>query len=159
MDIPRGWTDMNSFNFWQRWLLGLGLYLIAFGLALAFFSQSALMDFVFNKHIDPVFWGLTGLSENATRFQSWIYGVLGAVICGWGIYLSFLAHHPFRRKERWAWDCIGAGFIVWFVIDSVLSLHHHVGFNAIVNTVLLLLVALPLLFTRKHFSNSKKGNA
>jgi hypothetical protein len=75
---------VRNFNFWQKWLLIIGIYLVVFGLFLTFFSQSSLMDFLFNKQIDPIFWVNAELPENAWKFQGWIYGVLGAVIAGWG---------------------------------------------------------------------------
>ena len=39
---------MNKFMFCQKWLTGLGMYLTVFGIVLAVFPQSALMDSVFN---------------------------------------------------------------------------------------------------------------
>ncbi|NOZ49451.1 MAG: hypothetical protein GXP37_05295 [Chloroflexi bacterium] len=114
---------------------------------------------MFNRQIDPTFWGLSELSENTGKFQAWVYGVLGAMISGWGIFLAFIAHYPFKAKEQWAWNCIGTGFIVWFVIDTFISAQFHVGFNVIINIVFLLFVLLPLLFTRKHFIKRNVDNA
>ncbi len=150
---------MDSFSFWQKWLFGFGLYLIVFGLVLSFFSHTTLMDYVFNNQIDPVFWGLAELPENAEKFQAWIYGVLGAVISGWGVVISFIAYYPFKAKERWAWNCIGSGFIFWFVIDTVISIYYHAGFNVFINITFLLFVLLPLFFTRKHFIKKNADNA
>lgn len=147
---------MGSFNFWQKWLFGFGLYLIVFGAILSFFSHSALINYVFNHHIDPVFWGLDELPENTKKFQAWIYGVLGAVISGWGIFIAFIAHYPFKAKERWAWHCIASVFIVWFVIDTVVSVYYRVGFNVFINITFLLFALLPLIFTRKHFIKSTR---
>ncbi|GBE57691.1 hypothetical protein BMS3Abin01_00612 [bacterium BMS3Abin01] len=144
---------MNQyFNFWQKWLLAVGIYLVAFGLVLAFFNQSRLMDVIFNQQIDPVFWGGNSIPENAADFQAWIYGVLGATVAGWGVFLAFLAHYPFRAREKWAWNCIAIGIGGWFVVDTAISAYYHVTFNVAFNAALLLLVGLPLLFTRKDFS-------
>lgn len=145
---------MGSFNFWQKWLFCFGLYLIAFGIILAFFGQSTLLNYIFHNQIDPVFWALGELPDNAKSFQAWIYGVLGSVISGWGIFLSVVAYYPFKAKELWAWNCIAAVFIVWFVIDTAISIYYQVGFNVIVNITFLLFVLLPLIFTRKHFTTS-----
>ena len=141
---------MCTFNFWQKWLFGFGVYLILFGLILTFFSQSTLMNYIFNNQIDPTFWS-TSLPESAKKFQAWIYGVLGAVICGWGIFLSFIAHYPFKAKEPWSWYCIGVGFVVWFLVDTFITIYYQVGFNVIVNITFLLFVLLPLIFTKKYF--------
>lgn len=142
---------MNTFGFWQKWLLGVSVYLVIFGLVLAVFPQSAFMNVIFNSRIDPVFWQLGHVPEEAASFQAWIYGVLGATVCGWGILMIFIAHYPFKERQPWAWNSIAAGITIWFIVDTTLSALHHVLFNVAFNTLLLLLVALPLAFTRRHF--------
>ena len=150
---------MFSFNFWQKWLFCFGLYLVVFGVALSFFGQSTLMDYIFNKQIDPTFWGANELPESAERFQAWIYGVLGAVISGWGIFISFIAYFPFKAKEKWAWNCICFGFGLWFLIDTTISIHYQVGFNVVINITFLMFILLPLVFTRKYFNKSDTNSA
>ncbi len=146
---------MGSFNFWQKWLLVFGLYLVFFGFLLSFFSDSILMDYLFNNQINPEFWGLNELPEKVIKFQAWIYAVLGSVIVGWGILISFIAYYPFKAKQKWAWNCIAFGFVTWFLIDSVMSVYFQIYFNLFVNLVFLLLVLLPLIFTRKYFVNKE----
>lgn len=143
---------MKNFNFWQKWLLIVGIYLAVFGLILSFFNQTQLMDFAFNNQIDPVFWQAERIPENAVSFQNWIYGVLGATVSGWGIFMAFLAYYPFKAREKWAWNCIATGVAIWFIADTAISAFYQVTFNVVFNTVLLLLVGIPLLFTRKDFS-------
>lgn len=43
------------------------------------------------------------------------------------------------------------GIVVWFVLDTGLSLVYRVYFNVLFNTVLLILVMLPIAFTREEF--------
>ena len=150
---------MGSFSFWRKWLFGFGLYLVAFGIMLSFFSHSTLMNYVFNNQIDPTFWGATELPESAKIFQAWVYGVLGAVISGWGVFISYIAYYPFKEKELWAWNCIAVSFAVWFVIDTAISINHNVGFNVLINVVFFLSALLPLLFTRRHFVKRNAINA
>ncbi len=145
---------MGSFDFWQKWLFGFGLYLVVFGLVLAIFGHSALMDRVLNAHIDPVFWGAEPLPESAERFQAWVYGVLGSVVAGWGMFVSFIAHYPFKARERWAWNCIAAVFATWFVVDTTISIYWSVDVNVLINLVFLAFVSLPLGFTRRHFAGA-----
>ena len=128
---------MNTFDFWQKWLLGVAILLVAFGTILAVFPQSRALDLAFNSHIDPVFWGQGNLPPEAAMFQSWIYGVLGAVVAGWGILLAFVVHHPFKERRKWAWNGLATGIAVWFVLDTTLSVTHHVFFNAGFNTLVL----------------------
>ena len=144
---------MDNFNFWQKWLFIVGLSLVIFGLILSFFSQSAFMNFIFNNQVNPVFWDSAIVPENSSNFQTWIYGVLGALVSGWGIFISFVAYYPFKSKERWAWNCIATGIIVWFTIDTIITVHFGVNVNVYGNILILLLVLLPLLCTRKHFIN------
>jgi hypothetical protein len=142
---------MTSINFWQKWLFIFGLYLFIFGIVLAFFSNSHLINFLFNHQIDPVFWGNVKPPDNAINFRSWIYGVLGAVISGWGIMIAFIAHYPFKEKKKWAWNCIFLAALVWFIPDTIISIKYEVGFNIFVNILLLLLMLLPLVLTYNQF--------
>ncbi|MFQ5611946.1 MAG: hypothetical protein ACE5H9_07405 [Anaerolineae bacterium] len=141
----------GKFLFWQRWLVVVSLALTAFGLFMAFFNRTPLFNLLFNHQIDPVFWGSAEVPPGAAAFQGWIYGVLGAVIAGWGTFLIFIAAHPFKQREKWAWNCILAGLLVWYVIDTFISLQFKVVFNAILNTALFIPMILPLVFTRKDF--------
>jgi len=142
---------MNRFYFWQTWLFAVGLVIVVFGLALAFFNQTAAFDLLFNDRINPVFWGIRDAPAEVAAFQQWIYGVLGATVAGWGVFLAFIARYPFRNRERWAWNCLAVGLLLWYTVDTALSLYFQVYFNAIFNTVLLGAVILPLAFSRKAF--------
>lgn len=143
---------MCNFNFWQKWLFFVGIYLAMFGLMLAFFNQTYVMDFVFNNQINSVFWSASAIPENIFPFQSWVYGVLGATVAGWGIFIAFLAYYPFKAREKWAWNCIAAGISIWFISDTSISAFYDVTFNVVFNVVLLIFIGLPLLFTRKFFA-------
>ena len=143
---------MDRFDFWWKWLVGVTLYLSVFGLVLAIFPQARIMDILFNNQIDPVFWPGGLLPEAAESFQSWIYGVLGSVVAGWGIFMFFVVRYPFKAKEKWAWNCMAVAFTLWFVVDTILSATHNAWFNVVFNTILWLLIVIPLLFTRKQFA-------
>lgn len=142
---------MTSNNFWQKWLFIFGIFISIFGIVLAFFSNTDLMNFLFNHQIDPVFWGDVTMQDNAVNFRSWIYGVSGAVILGWGVTITFIAHYPFNEKQKWAWNCIFLGAMVWFIPDTVITIKYGVGFNIFFNISLMALMILPLLFTYNQF--------
>ncbi len=142
---------MANFAFWQRWLFVVGVLISVFGVLMALLSGTPIFD-LFNRQIDPAFWGANSTDLNTRTFQAWVYGLWGATIAGWGIFLAFIAYYPFRHKEKWAWNCLVAGLSVWFILDTSLSIYYRVYFNAIFNTVLLILVALPLLATRNDLS-------
>lgn len=142
---------MTSFSFWQRWLFVVGVVVSVFGVMMALLSGTPLFD-LFNRQIDPAFWSTNAIDDVARQFQQWIYGVWGATIAGWGIFLTYIARYPFNRKERWAWNCLVVGLLVWFVLDTSLSVFYKVYFNAAFNTTLLILAGLPVVFTRKEFA-------
>jgi hypothetical protein len=141
---------MKNFLFWQKWLFIVALFIAAFGVMLALFNSTVLFR-AYNAPINVVFWESAVLPPDAKAFQQWIYGVLGATVAGWGVFLAFIAHYPFKKKEKWAWNGIAAGIVLWFLIDTSLSLHFKVYFNAAFNSVVCAAIALPLLFTRKAF--------
>ena len=145
---------MNNFTFWQRWLFAAGLVIIAFGLLLAFLSQTPVFDLLFNNQINPVFWGQPAAPSQVAAFQGWIYGMLGSTVAGWGVFITFIAHYPFKNREKWAWDCLALGMSLWFLCDTAISLHFRVYFNAAFNLLLLIIVLLPLTFSRKAFFRS-----
>lgn len=142
---------MTSFSFWQRWLLVVGIVVSVFGVMMGLLSGTPLFD-LFNRQIDPAFWGTNAVGDAARQFQQWVYGVWGATIAGWGIVLTHIARYPFNRKERWSWNCLVFGLLVWFVLDTSLSVFHKVYFNAAFNTTLLILAGLPVVLTRKEFA-------
>ena len=146
---------MSHFIFWQRWLFVLSVIIILFGMGMALLNNTVLFD-LFNNQIDPVFWGGQPLPDPALAFRGWAYGLIGATMAGWGVFIAFVVHFPFARREGWAWVCVALGILVWYITDTVITLSYGVRFNAIFNTVLLALVALPLIMTRKAFSRSTR---
>jgi len=141
---------MERFKLWQTWLFVLGSGICIFGLLLAFLGTTNVFQLM-NQQIEPIFWREIVMSTEAKAFQSWVYGVLGATMAGWGICIAFIARYPFRNREKWAWNCLGIGVLCWYVVDTALSLSYNVYFNALFNTVLLIAALIPLVFSRKYF--------
>jgi hypothetical protein len=147
---------MQSFSFWSRWLFAVGIGVSVFGVMMALLSGTPLFD-LFNHQIDPVFWGADAVDGPTKQFQQWLYGVWGATIAGWGIILTYIARYPFRKKERWAWNGLVFGILVWYVLDTALSVLYGVTFNVAFNTTLLILAGLPLVFTRIEFRRTTQA--
>ena len=140
---------MNKFQFWQRWLFGCSLIITGFGLCMALLNQSPLFE-IFNQQVEAVFW-LAGPGTAGTQaFQSWIYGVLGATMAGWGVFFAFIAYYPFKAKESWSWPCLITGVSLWYLVDTTISLYHDFVFNAIFNTIFLVALLLPVIITLKE---------
>ena len=150
---------MEKFLFWQRWLFVVSLLITLFGVAMTFLNSTEFFD-LFNRQIDPVFWGSQNITGEAKNFQRWVYGVWGATIAGWGVMLGFIAYSPFRKREAWSWKCPVAGLAVWYLLDSGISIYFKVYFNAFFKTGLLILAAFPLSPQGNHFLGgvNKKAN-
>jgi hypothetical protein len=119
---------------------------------MAFLNRTPIFYTLFDRQINLAFWSSEVLSSGVDDFQGWVYGVLGSTMAGWGIFFAFITHIPFQRKERWAWNCMMIGMIVWYIADTAISFYYGVYFNAVFNTLILFLVILPLLFTYKFFT-------
>jgi hypothetical protein len=151
IEIMTGW-----FKFWYSWLLISSIVIVVMGLTIALFSDTAIFKILFNNHINKVFWNYNIQPGNFVEFQKWIYGVLGAVMAGWGVIIFYLILRPFKELQAWAWECLLIGITVWYMIDTLISFHYHVIFNVIFNSILLLLILLPLAFTKKQFVSTRK---
>jgi len=142
---------MNKFNFWQKWFFITALIIIALGLGLSFFGHTILFNSLINNQINIALWGATQIPKDALNYQRFIYGVLGAVVAGWGIILAFIAQEPFKKKEKWAWKSIVLGLSIWFITDTGFSIYYKAYNNALMNTLLFILVGLPLISTKNEF--------
>jgi hypothetical protein len=142
---------MSNFTFWQKWLFVVSIIIAIAGIWMALFSGSALFDLI-NQQINPVFWGSDAVGESAAKFQRFVYGILGATMAGWAIFMAFIAHYPFSKKEKWASNGLLVGMLVWYVLDTGLSVYYAVYVNVVANTAFLILVLLPVVITRKEFA-------
>jgi hypothetical protein len=143
---------MKDFRFWQRWLSVGGILLVVFGLSMALINRSLVFDFLINNQLNPVFWGTGQVGSDISRFQGFVYGVLGATIAGWGIIVYFLAAFPFWDRQRWAWNAIAVSTGLWYLVDTGISIAYGVYFNVAVNSLFLIFFSLPLIFTHRYFS-------
>ncbi len=148
-------TTRNHVDFWSTWLFVVVVVLTVFGVALALLNATPLFDLV-HRQIDTVFWGTQPVVSVTRDYQYWIYGVLGAVLAGWGSTLAFVVWFPFRAKQPWAWWCLGVGIVLWCVIDTSVSLYFRVFFNVAFNLVIFLATLLPLSLTWTRFFGRTK---
>lgn len=121
------------------------------GIFISLFNRTLIFESIFNNNINPLF-QINGNTDSVIiQFQSWIYGVLGATISGWGILLAFQIYYPFTARQQWSWSSIAVSICMWYVLDTSISFYFNVYFNAVFNTVLLLAFIIPLYFTKKYF--------
>ena len=133
-----------------RWISLAGLCLGLVGLVLAVGCDTEMMKLLIHSHIDRLFADGSGSAAGILTFRTWIYGVLGATVCSWGLLIAWVGHSVFPEKPQSAWIAMTAALSVWFVVDTAVSCQFGVGFNVAFNTTILLIFAIPLAMTARR---------
>jgi hypothetical protein len=131
-------------RFWQNWLLVWALGVSLFGLVLAagaFASTDMLTRALFQLFGAP----LPTAMDMHHRFA---IGLMGAVSMGWGLtfliaFKALFALEPAKAAPLWRLTLFAV--IIWYLIDSAISLATGIGMNAVSNTVLLILLLIPII--------------
>jgi hypothetical protein len=128
--------------FWKTWLnlwcWGVGI----FGVVLAGAGLEATTG--------PTRFILETLSGREIPFMPELHfsnAVLGAVTLGWAItiYAALKAVHQLAPTAATPiWRLIATSGIVWYVVDSALSIATGFGLNAVINTVILAAFLTPM---------------
>lgn len=145
---------MNRFKLMFNWLIITSWVISGFGLYMVIIVQTPLFD-NFNKPIVEAF----NLAANITVPQKifiWLYSVLGATMAGWGVFIWFVLKNAFVRKEKWSWLALAFSMVVWFIPDTMVSAICGAYFNVVINSLLLLIIVLPLSFTYQVFFQAKR---
>ena len=139
-------------TFWWRWLIAAAIIVLGFGLALVLLAgpmQRAFETLYFAPHAGST------LDPAAAAYTTFLQAILGSVMIGWAVLLLYVIYVPFRRLETSAWNMIAVSLIVWFVPDTAFSLLSGFWQNAILNTVLLVVFAIPLAATYGRFHRQR----
>jgi hypothetical protein len=136
--------------FWIRWLYAVTLIVILLG------GSMVLMPSVAREFFSMLFYFAPGQFQvrypaDANEYIIFAHGVLGAVMLGWGASMLLVLRGPFCRRDSDGWALLAGPMLTWFVADTGFSLYTGFWQNAILNSVLLLLFAIPLAATRKYF--------
>jgi len=141
----------SKFNFWQKWLTWANVITLIVGILLAFFGNSFVFK-LHNSYTQNVFFGGDVISGDMLQFKNWLFGIIGGTIAGFQLLIIFISENAFKNKERWAYQAILYALILWFVIDSSISIYTGALYNVIIiNLVALFLIGLPLVMTRHAF--------
>ncbi len=140
-----------DFEAWRRFLFAASVFFAVFGLVAAVGIHTFLFD-MWTSQIDAVFFGGQP-SESALAMRNFLMGPLGGTIAGSYTLQSFIVAVPFKNREPWAWWAVLIGMLVWFVIDSSVSLWHGAVFNVwMINLTPIVVFGIPLIATRKAFA-------
>lgn len=128
--------------FWKNWLEVWCWAMVAFG---ALFAACAIpaLDGGTRLFYDVVYWPIDGASgfEEGTRFTC---ALLGAVTMGWALTIRGLVNAAHALGAP-AWRALIAAVMLWYVIDSSISVASGVPANAVSNTFLVAAFLAPIL--------------
>lgn len=130
-------------RFWRNWLTVWGWAVVLFGLVLAgagFEATSGPTRLLFDV--------LNGPEDLILSAQMrFAVGLMGAVTLGWALTLlvTFDAAHRLGAAGGPAWRGVLASAVVWYVIDSGISVVTGFGLNAVSNTLLMAGLLTPLM--------------
>lgn len=149
---------MKNFKLWYYWLLAVTVVTIVFGLLLAFFNHTSIFD-LYHEQIEAVFFKNNVVPQFLTSYKRFVLGVMGIILASWAIQMLFTLLFAFRKKERWSWIALSCNLLIWYCLDSGLSLYLRVLFNVAFNTAVLLLFMIPLAFTMGEVMTKKRSSS
>lgn len=144
-------AESGRFRFWRAWLIAASAAFAAQGAFMAVFASPDPFGW-WNGLAAAHFWGGGPMPEVVAPYHAVLSGILGGTLAGNFIVIGFIAWVPFGRRERWAWNAIACGVLVWFAIDSGTCLVHGAWFNVLAaNVPALVALGLPLIATYAQF--------
>ncbi len=76
--------------------------------------------------------------------------VLGAVMAGWTVMMIQIVRGPLREGSAWALSVLISSLVVWFVLDTGMSLILGFPLHALFNVPFALALAIPLIKLRSR---------
>lgn len=130
-------------RFWQSWFSTWAAVVVIFGLVLAggaFAATDAPAKIAFTLFGNP-------LPADIDAHHRFAIGLMGAVTMGWGLtyfatFKALFELEPAKAAPIWRWVLFAS--LVWYVIDSAISIATGFWMNAVSNTALLVLLLIPL---------------
>lgn len=128
--------------FWKAWLASWCWIVVVFGAVLTGAASEVtdgptrLLIAVMNPSIPPQL-------DPLHRFA---IGLMGAVTLGWGLTLrvAIAAAHRLGDAAGPAWRGLATAVLIWFAIDSMISIATGLALNAVSNAVLTIGLLIPL---------------
>ena len=128
---------------WKDWLLVWAIGVTLFGLVLAGGAYAAT-DMPTRTLFQ--FFG-SPLPLVMDEYHRFAIGLMGAVTMGWGLtyvaaFKALFTLEPAKAAPIWRMLVLGS--LVWFVVDSTISVVTGIWMNAVSNTILLILLLIPV---------------
>jgi hypothetical protein len=147
---------MNSaalrLRFWSVWLQAAAAVMMALSAVLLLAPSLGLVIFSTVYFLQPEF--PAPAPKEVVAYIRFTHGVLGAVMLGWMVAVIALARGPFVAGQRHAWNTIAVSVGAWFLTDTSHSIWHGVWGNVALNVATIVMFAVPMIGSRKHFTQS-----
>jgi hypothetical protein len=137
----------RRFEIGRKVLLGVLVSMALFGLSMTVLDNRAVPG-PLHGAINASIWGHAELPADVELYHRFVHAVLGATIAAWALALVFVVRHALAARQRWAWWCVAASTLLWFVPDTAASLWLGVWPNALFNVACLAGLGIPLALTR-----------
>jgi hypothetical protein len=141
--------DSPHFLFWWIWLIVITSGVLLFGVSM--FVAPGLTRQSFGLLLFSSSASIDSFGKPAVAYIALVHGVLGAVMCGWGVALLCVLLGPFRRGAKESWHTLVISLLAWFVPDTAFSLWSGFWQNALLNAALAALFAVPLAASYRAF--------
>lgn len=132
-------------GFWRGWLNVWSAVVVVFGLVLAGAGLDA------TDGVTEMLFGVMGPSGSFewTPHLRFATALMGAVTLGWGLtfFAAFGAAHRLSDQAGPVWRALTIAALVWFVVDSALSVATGFWLNAVSNTGLMIGYLAPVLIS------------
>jgi hypothetical protein len=146
---------MKKQSFLIKWIFCLGIIVVLAGVVFAlivpryFTGLQGLFYRVFNPDQS-----ISSLPAKDLSHINWIYGVLGAVMIGWGMMIVLFSWRLFAENAAWIWNTIMISITIWYLVDTGISLYYKVILNVIINSIIFMLALIP--YALRKMSNKLK---
>ena len=131
---------MKSAATWVTWLQAVLALLFVYALVLVFAGSSAGQLFSALGFGPPA-----AIDDDQVRnYLKLPFMVLGAVLAGWSLMMIQLVRGPLREGSVWAWPILVRSLVLWFVLDTGMSLVLGYPWHALFNVPFALALGVPL---------------
>lgn len=147
---------VESSRWCQRWLVAvtLGVMVAGFGMILAPGTTLGVFSALNYQAPDVI----AQFGQRPLEYITLVHAVLGSVMAGWSTALLIVVMGPFRRREYHGWQILTASVFAWVVPDTLVSLAYGFWQNAMLNVVIALFYAIPLVASHRDFRERLSHN-
>lgn len=138
---------MNKSTFWAKFLLVDAIILVIGG----FFFM--LLPIIYPDGVTMFFnlyWSKTiSLASEPKTYIGFLFGIYGTIMTVYGVTLVVLAYHLIKNSdEEFVWSAVTVGTVVWFVLETIVSIYTGAVPNLMGNVVFTALFLIPIIGRR-----------